>query len=78
MPWLDIYWDIETEQHIAQHGLTLADVRNAIFNPIGEVVSDSSGRPLCFGLAIDGRKIGVVYELIDDITVLPITAFEVK
>lgn len=36
-----------------------------------------SGRPILFGYSVDGRKIAVVYEQIDDRTIYPITAYEV-
>ena len=77
MDWLDVYWDDETVAHVAEHGLTPDDYENALRNPIGEDVSDSSGRPMRFGFALDGRKIAVLFEWIDRVTVLPITAFVV-
>jgi hypothetical protein len=78
MDWLDVYWDAEIEAHLAQHRISRSDFEEVIRNPIGVDTSDSSGRPIRFGFAVDGRKIAVVYELIDDITVLPITGYEVK
>jgi hypothetical protein len=40
-------------------------------------VSRSSGRPVVFGDTDAGRHLMVVYELIDDETVYPVTAYEV-
>ena len=39
--------------------------------------SESSGRPCVFGYTPDGEYIIVVYERIDDDTILPVTAYEV-
>ena len=79
MPWHDVFWNDDVEAYMALHGLTYEDVENAICRPDGEDVSDSSGRPIRFGRAMDGRKIAVVFEVLDDnVTVYPITAYEVK
>jgi hypothetical protein len=40
-------------------------------------MSESSGRPCVFGYTPDGRYIIVVYEEVDDDTVMPWTAYEV-
>lgn len=78
MDWLDVYWDDDIEQYIAQHGVSRDDFEHALRHPLGEVETDRSGRPLRFGFAADGRRIAVVYEMVDAITVLPVTAYEVK
>jgi len=78
MPWMDVFWDDAIESYISMHGLSYADIEHVICHPTGEDQSDSTGRPIRFGLAIDGRKIAVVYELIDSITVYPITAYQVR
>jgi hypothetical protein len=38
----------------------------------------TSGRPVVTGYTADGRLILVVYEEIDDVTVYPVTAYEVQ
>jgi hypothetical protein len=46
LPYYDIIWDTEpggNAEHIAENGLTLDDIRAALFNPVGHKVSDSSG-----------------------------------
>ena len=82
MPYFDIIWDFEGEDgndaHIAEHGLTTDDVEHVLTNPDVEAVSRSSGRPIAFGYAPDGRYVCVVYEQFDDITIYPVTAFEVE
>jgi uncharacterized DUF497 family protein len=88
MSWVDVRWVFPEDadrledsnvEHVAQHGLSMEDVEHALENPLSdEEESDSSGRPIVFGPARDGRLIAVVYEWIDDTTVYPITAFPVE
>ena len=40
--------------------------------------SVGSGRPVVFGLTNAGRHLMVVFEIVDDSTVYPITAYEVS
>lgn len=78
MPWFDLIWDDANEAHIAEHGLTVDDVINAINDPIDEFTSRSSGRPMIEGYALDGRVIVVSFEYLDEISIYPITAYEVE
>jgi hypothetical protein len=41
-------------------------------------VSRSSGLPIVFGFTPDGKYILVVYEQIDEVTVYPVTAYDVE
>jgi len=82
MPYFDIVWNFDDADgnvaHIARHDLTPDDVERVLLNPDRESVSRSSGRPIAFGYALDGRYVGIVYEMLDEITLYPITAFEVR
>lgn len=64
-------------EHIEEHGLTIDDVEHVLANFESEGVSRSSGQPCVFGHAPDGTYIIVVYELIDEGTIYPVTAYEV-
>jgi uncharacterized DUF497 family protein len=80
MPWYDVIWNPDPGgnlQHIAEHGLSPDDVEEVIRNPLETTTSRSSGRPVATGYTPDGRLIFVVYEQIDDLTVYPITVYEV-
>lgn len=44
--------------------------------PSHETTSRSSGLPVLFGWTAEGRHLIVVYEVIDDDTVYPVTAFD--
>ncbi len=81
MPWYDIIWNDEpggNVEHIAEHGLTPEDVEAVICNPLEKKTSRSSGRPVVTGYTADGRLILVVYEEVDDVTIYPVTAYEVE
>ena len=71
-------WTDENEEHLAEHGVSVADAEHVIRNPVGSGVSRSSGRPYVVGYTPDGRKIIVVYEEIDAVTVYPSTAYELE
>ncbi len=81
MPYYEIVWNDEpggNVEHIAEHGLTPNDVEEVLFGPVDRDVSRSSGLPIVFGFAPDGRYILVVYEQLDDVTIYPVTAYEVE
>jgi hypothetical protein len=81
MPWYDIFWNHEDADgnvaHIAANGLTPEDVDAVLMNPDETGISRSSGRPIAFGFVPDGRYICVVYEVVDEFTLYPVTAFEI-
>lgn len=82
MRFVRIIWDDDdlpdgNVQHIGEHGLTVDDVEYVLEHPTREATSASTGRPCCFGYTPGGDFIIVVYEQIDDDTILPVTAYEV-
>jgi uncharacterized DUF497 family protein len=78
MPWVEVIWTDENEAHLLENGVTTSDAEHVIRNPVGSGASRSSGRPFVVGYAPDDRKIIVVYEEIDAMTVYPITAYELQ
>jgi len=77
---LRIIWDPSPGgniEHIAEHGLTMADVDFVLENPLTRSISRSSGEPCVFGHTPDGRYIIVVYSQIDEDAVFPATAYDV-
>jgi len=81
MAWFDFIWMDGIDgniDHIAQHGLPPDDFEFVFQNYDHETISHSSGRTIRFGRTEDGRRITIVFEWIEkDITVYPVTAFEV-
>ena len=81
MPYYEIIWNEEpggNVEHVAQHGLTPEDIEEVIFNPVDRDTSRSSDLPIMFGFTPDGRYIMVVFEQIDEMTIYPVTAYDVE
>ncbi len=81
MPYFEIIWNEEpggNVEHIAEHDSIPEDVEEVVFNPVGRDVSRSSGLSIVFGFTPNGRYILVVYEQIDDVTIYPVTAYDVE
>lgn len=83
MAWFEFIWlerdgeDQGNIEHCAVNDVSMDDFEHVFDNYDDEDVSRSSGRPMRFGYTEDGRYIAVVFEWIDDMTVLPVTACEV-
>ena len=70
-------WTDEIIAHLAEHGVSPEDFEHVIDNPREKGKSDSSGRPCVWGYTEDGRHLIAVYQSLDDLTILPVTAYEV-
>lgn len=77
MPLYFFQWTDEVADHIEEHGISREDFEFVVQNPDFETVSRSSGLPASIGYTEDGRLMFAVYEFIDEITVLPVTAYEI-
>jgi hypothetical protein len=76
MPYYLFLWNGLIEEHLSEHGVTPDEFETIVCDPESVDVSRSSGRIIAFG-EIDGRFLACVYEMIDEATVLPVTAYEV-
>ena len=78
----EFLWDDDPDEgnvaHIAEHGLSPADVEHAFQNVLRETTSRSSGRPAVFGLTADDRVLFVVYEEIEHGLIYVFTAYETE
>lgn len=72
-----VYWDGENELHIAEHEVSIAEFMQVVVSPMRVEASRSSGRRIAFGYASDGRYLACIYEQFDELTVYPVTAYEV-
>lgn len=64
--------------HIAENDLTPDDCDAVLLNPVSVDVSDTSGLPMHFGFALDGRYITVVFIDHGDGLIEPVTAYNVR
>jgi hypothetical protein len=78
MPFYFFVWSEEIVTYLALHGVTEEEFEEIVSNPEFDDISESSGRPIAFGETSTGKRLGCVYELLDDVTVLPVTAFEIE
>ncbi|MBI3462524.1 MAG: hypothetical protein HY000_05610 [Planctomycetes bacterium] len=78
--WQHIIWNEEpggNVEHVEEHGLIVEDVEHLLALYETEATSRSSGQPCVFGYTPDGTYIIVVFEVIDEDTIYPVTAYEV-
>ena len=78
MPFCLFIWNDQIVEHLAAHGIAPDEFEQVVCDPDEVAESRSSGRPIAFGETSTGRYLACVYELLDDTTVLPVTAYEVE
>jgi hypothetical protein len=78
VPFYLFIWNDEIEEHLAAHGVTPGEFEEVVCDPDEVDRSQSTGRPIAFGETSGGKYVACVYELLDDTTVLPVTAYEVE
>lgn len=76
MPFYFFIWTPEIESYLARHGVTPDEFEEVVQFPVRTETSRSSGREIAFGVTSASRPLACVYELIDETTVLPVTAYE--
>jgi len=78
MPYVELLWTPQNIAHIAEHGINQQEVEDVLSEPVGEGVSRSSRKRIVFGFTRAGRKLAVVCQMVDRITIYPITAYDVE
>lgn len=77
MAFFHFLWTEEIIEHVAEHDLTQDDFEQVVSHPLRRGISRSSGLPAAWGYTDDGRYVIAVYDQLDDLTVIPVTAYEV-
>jgi len=77
MPLYEFVWTDEIVDHLAEHGVSPDEFESVVSNPESRDKSRTTKRPCCFGETSDGRFLYCVYEMLDDTTIIPVTAYEV-
>jgi uncharacterized DUF497 family protein len=75
MPFYFFFWDPQRIEKLELHGVEMDDFEHIVQNPEKVEASRSSDRLIAFGYSSDGRWTACVYEMVDDDTILPITAY---
>jgi hypothetical protein len=78
MPFYQFQWTDDLIEHIGEHGISVDDFESVVCNPYSRGYSRSSQLPAAWGYTADGRYIMAVYEELDELTLLPVTAYEVS
>ncbi len=78
MPYYEFVWTDDIVRHLAEHGVSQDDFEHVVCNPSSKGYSRSSGLPAAWGYTTDGRYIIAVYEELDQVDILPVTAYEVR
>lgn len=77
MAYFEFHWTDEIIRHLAEHDVTPEQFEEIVKYPEARGNSRTSGRPCCWGETTDGRYLICVFEKLDDVTLLPVTAYEV-
>jgi len=78
MPFWFTIWDGENDEHVCQHGVTQDEFEEVVADPASSVVPGRfPGRFEVRGETASGKRLVCVYDLLDDTTIYPVTAFEV-
>ncbi|HEV2968972.1 MAG TPA: hypothetical protein VGY55_03215 [Pirellulales bacterium] len=77
MPYYEFLWTDDIMEHLAEHGIAQDDFEHVVCNPTSKGISRSSNLPAAWGHTSDGRYIIAVYEELDELTILPVTAYMV-
>ena len=78
MPYFEFLWTGDIVRHLAEHGISQDDFEHVVCNPSSRGYSRSSGLPAAWGHTTDGRYVMAVYEELDEVTILPVTAYKVR
>lgn len=77
MPFYIFQWTEEALAHIAEHGVSQDEFEEVVTSPTRVDKSRSTERPIAFGPTTTGKYLACVFESIDDVEVVPVTAYEV-
>lgn len=78
MPYFQFRWTDEITAHLAEHGVSQEDFEDVVSRPERRGQSPSTSRPCCWGETADGRYLICVYEFLDELNIVPFTAYEVR
>jgi len=76
MPYYEFLWTNDIVRHLAEHGISQDDFERVVCNPSSRGYSRSSGLPVAWGHTQDGRYIVAIYEELDQLMLLPVTALK--
>jgi hypothetical protein len=79
MPYHEFFWTERAIEKVAEHGLTVDDVEHAVLSTNRKSArSRSSGLPTYTGRTRAGELIFVVFEKLDAVQIMVVTAYPVE
>lgn len=78
MPVYQFFWTDDAIEHCTAHGIDLEEFEEIVQHPQRTDKSKSTGKICAFGETYDGRYTICVYEMLDALTVHPITAYPIE
>ncbi len=81
MPWFDIFWTPDAEAHLAAHAVSLQEFQEVLFAAQTAMIESSHTNEqyqTVEGVTSAGRRLRIVSDLLDAVTVFPVTAYEVE
>lgn len=78
VPYFEFLWTDEIAEHLAEHGVSPEEFVYVVNAPDRRSESRSSGRPCCWGETNEGRYLFCVYEYLDELTIIPVTAYDAE
>ena len=78
MPWYDIIWTSAAIDHLAEHGVSPEEFEEVVLSARRSALdfSRATGLPLIEGFTNAGRWLVCVFEYEDQVTIIPVTAYE--
>ncbi len=77
MPHFEFVWTDANIEHLSDNGIEPADAESVVIDPDSIFRSKRTGRRGVRGALRDGRRIAVIYEQIDELTVFVVTAYNI-
>jgi hypothetical protein len=77
MPWFEFFWIPRTVEHLADHDVSQDEFEFVVRESEDLQKSRSSGDLAVIGWIFTGRRLFCVYRMIDELTVEPVTAYEI-
>jgi hypothetical protein len=76
MAYSEFQWTDAVVEHLAEHGVSQEDFAEVVSSPERRGESRSTSRPCCWGETSDGRYLLCEYEYLDELSIIPITAYD--
>ncbi len=77
MAYFEFVWTDEIIDHLAEHAVSPEDFEEVVSFPDRRGKSRSTGSPCCWGETSSGRHLICVSEEVDEMTIVPVTAYDV-